>query len=90
MSNDIFICKGCGEVKTESGHLCDPVEMKEAQICEYCGRHSKDPRHVCKPKLTQINFVCISCGRVSDLPKKLCNPRDLTLMAKDEPPTTIF
>jgi DNA-directed RNA polymerase subunit RPC12/RpoP len=90
MANDVFICKGCGEIKTAPGHLCDPVEMKEAHVCEDCGAHSKDPRHICKPMLTRINYVCVSCGRVADLPKKLCNPRDLEKLAKEEPPNTIF
>jgi len=80
----------CGKVKEDAGHLCDPVEIKEAYVCDHCGIANKDPRHICKPKLQHINFVCISCGRVAELPKQLCNPRDIVLMAKDEPPTKII
>ena len=90
MANDIHICKSCGTVKEDSGHLCDPMELTEAYVCEHCGQADKDPRHICKPKLQHINFVCISCGRVAELPKQLCNPRDIVLMAKDEPPTKII
>jgi len=90
MENDIHICKSCGTVKKDSGHLCDPVELTEAYVCEHCGQADKNPRHICKPKLQHINFVCISCGRVAELPKQLCNPRDIVLMAKDEPPTKII
>jgi hypothetical protein len=90
MENEIHICKNCGKAAKDTGHLCDPVEMKETYICEHCGQSSKDPRHICKPKLQHINFVCISCGRVAELPGQLCNPRDIVLMTKDEPPTKII
>ena len=90
MSENIYVCKGCGEIKIESDHLCEPVEMGEAHVCENCGAHSKDPENICAPKLTKVNYVCVGCGRVADLPKKLCNPRDLELMARNEPPHTLF
>ena len=90
MENEVHICNSCGKVAGDTGHLCDPVEMKEAYVCEHCGQSNEDPRHICKPKLQHINFVCISCGRVAELPKQLCNPRDIVLMAKDEPPTKII
>jgi len=46
MGNDIHICNGCGKVKQDAGHLCDPVEIKEAYVCDHCGTASKDPRHM--------------------------------------------
>jgi len=70
--------------------MCDPVLMDEAHVCGTCGTHSKNPEHLCNPELTKINYVCVGCGKVSDLPGKLCNPRDLELMARNEPPQTIF
>jgi hypothetical protein len=90
MGNEVHVCNSCGKVAEGTGHLCDPVKLKEAYVCEHCGQASEDPRHICKPKLQHINFVCISCGRVAELPKQLCNPRDIVLMAKGEPPTKII
>jgi hypothetical protein len=90
MSTQAHMCKSCGEIKKEAGHLCDPVELNEAYVCEHCGGATKDPRHVCKPKLQNINFTCITCGRVAELPKQLCNPRDIVLMANEEPPEKII
>ena len=57
MSNEAHVCKTCGKGTEQTGHLCDPVEMKEAYVCEDCGSAHKDPRHICKPKLQKINFV---------------------------------
>ncbi|MFO7555420.1 MAG: hypothetical protein R6W88_09475 [Desulfobacterales bacterium] len=90
MENDVHVCNSCGKAAKDTGHLCDPVKLKEAHVCEHCGLANEDPRHICKPKLQHINFVCIACGRVAELPKQLCNPRDIVLMAKGEPPTKIF
>ena len=83
-------CKNCGKETEGRGHLCDPLELKEAYVCEHCGTATEDPRHICKPKLEKINFVCVACGRVAELPSQLCNPRDIELMAKQEPPTKII
>jgi DNA-directed RNA polymerase subunit RPC12/RpoP len=89
MTETMHLCKNCGKTAGNTGHLCDPVEAKEAFVCQHCGQAATDPRHICKPKLQHINFVCIACGRVAELPSQLCNPRDLVLMAKQEPPTKI-
>jgi len=86
----IHTCKSCGKVSGETGHLCDPVELKQAHVCEDCGQASTDPRHICKPKLRNVNFACVACGRVADIPSKLCNPRDLEAIAKGDPPESLF
>jgi hypothetical protein len=83
-------CNTCGKEVGDRGHLCDPMEMKEAYICEHCGNATTDPRHICKPKLEKINFVCIACGRVAQYPGELCNPRDIELMKRQDPPTKII
>ena len=83
-------CKNCGQETEGHGHLCDPLELKEAYICQHCGTSTDDPRHICKPMLEKINFVCIACGRVAQLPSQLCNPRDIVKMAKQEPPQKII
>jgi len=77
-------------VAGETGHLCDPVELKKAHVCDDCGQASTDPRHICKPKLRNVNFVCVGCGRVAEIPSKLCNPRDIEAMAKGDPPESLF
>ena len=82
MEGKIHTCKNCGKMADDKGHLCDPVELKEAYICDCCGSAAQDARHICKPKLQKINFVCVSCGRVAQLPNQLCNPRDIELMEK--------
>ena len=90
MTDNIHTCKTCGKTAGDKGHLCDPVELKEAYVCGDCGCATEDPRHICKPKLQKINFTCIACGRVAELPSQLCNPRDIELMEKQEPPTKII
>lgn len=64
--------------------------MGDVHVCQGCGFHSKKPENLCSPEQIQANFVCVGCGRVADLPGKLCNPRDLELLARNEPPRTIF
>jgi DNA-directed RNA polymerase subunit RPC12/RpoP len=90
MEDKVHVCKTCGRATLETGHLCDPEELKEAYVCEHCGIAATDPRHICKPKLQHVNYVCIACGRVAELPGQLCNPRDIELMARQEPPTKII
>lgn len=90
MKENIYICKGCGEIKNKTENLCAPVNMGEAHACGTCGKTAKLPDNLCKPERTNINYVCMSCGGVSDLPKKLCNPRDLEKLVKEEPPLTLF
>ncbi len=90
MAEILHVCKNCGKAAGSAGHLCDPVELKEAYICEHCGASTVDSRHVCKPKLQHLNFVCIACGRLAELPSQLCNPRDIVLMQNKEPPTKII
>jgi|GEM_PF-339421 len=85
MVANIHTCKSCGKVAGDTGHLCDPVELKQAHVCDDCGQASTNPRHICKPKLRNVNFACVACGRVAEIPSKLCNPRDIEAMAKGDP-----
>jgi DNA-directed RNA polymerase subunit RPC12/RpoP len=74
MAKEAYVCKTCGAMAEEPGHLCNPegTGMK----CTYCGmEHSAHEKHYCKGKLEDLQFVCEKCGRLATSENFLCEPK---------------
>ncbi len=74
MEKKAFVCKTCGAMATEPGHLCNPEGA--AQKCSYCGfEHAAHEKHYCKGKLEDLKYVCENCGRLATSEDLLCKPK---------------
>lgn len=69
------LCKSCGAVADDPGHLCDPVV--DEMICVFCGEKSVGVTHMCKAKIHAIKYSCDSCGRVAATGEDLCKPIEI-------------
>jgi hypothetical protein len=65
-SPKVFVCRNCGRMASDSGHLCSPRPHTLIQYCSYC--------HLCAPKVLQIRYFCKNCGRAATSMNLLCSP----------------
>ena len=70
----VFVCRNCGRMASDSGHLCSPRPHTLIQYCSYCGAVAEDARHLCAPKVLQIRYFCKNCGRAATSMNLLCSP----------------
>ena len=73
-SPKVFVCRNCGRMASDSGHLCSPRPHTLIQYCSYCGAVAEDARHLCAPKVLQIRYFCKNCGRAATSMNLLCSP----------------
>ena len=73
-SPKVFVCRNCGRMASDSGHLCSPRPHTLIQYCSYCGAVAEDARHLCAPKVMQIRYFCKNCGRAATSMNLLCSP----------------
>jgi hypothetical protein len=67
-----YICKNCGAVADEPGHLCNPCG--DAKKCSFCGDPNVNTDHMYKDKLAAMKSVYEGCGRVATEENHLCKP----------------
>ncbi len=74
MAKEAYVCKTCGAMAEEPGHLCNP--RGTGLKCTYCGmEHTAHEKHYCKGKLEDLKYVCEKCGRLATSEEFLCKPK---------------
>lgn len=76
MAKESYVCKTCGALAEEPGHLCNP--QGTGLKCTYCGmEHTPHEKHYCKGKLENLKYVCENCGRLATSEDFLCKPMEV-------------